>query len=67
MERIFCNSQKQISGQKFCLNSPELCYSEFQPSSSLYNQDLDFPFNFKNKLDTPIPDEKIIHLLKLKE
>ena len=34
---------------------------------SLHNQDLDFQFNFKGKLNKSIPDKNMIYLLNLKE
>ena len=53
----------------------KLCYSNFLPAvmvlgsrqSSLYNQDLNFQFNFESKLGEPISEKKIIYLLILKE
>ena len=53
----------------------KLCYAKFSPSvmvlvssqSALYNEDLNFQFNFKNNLGRSVPDKRIIHLLNLKE
>ena len=44
----------------------KLCNSKFSPvvkvlgsrQSPQYNQDLNFQFNYKSKLDRPIPDKK---------
>ena len=52
----------------------KLCYSKFLPplmvlgsrQSPLYNQDLNFQINFKNKVGVLIPDKKLLRLPNLK-